>query len=39
MLGILDEGLSLAGGGDVDVRLAAVAALGDPADVYEATWS
>jgi tRNA A-37 threonylcarbamoyl transferase component Bud32 len=39
MLGILDEGIALAGGGDVDVRLAAAAALGDPADVYEATWS
>ena len=39
MLGFLDEGLRTAGARDVDVRLASAASLGDPADVYEATWS
>ncbi|WP_236604592.1 serine/threonine-protein kinase [Sandaracinus amylolyticus] len=39
MMGFLDEALTTAGARDVDVRLASAAALGDPADVYEATWS
>ena len=39
MMGFLDEALTQAGARDVDVRLASAAALGDPSDVYEATWS
>jgi serine/threonine-protein kinase len=39
MLGFLREALGIAGARDIDVRLAASAALGDAADVYEATWS
>ncbi|MDQ3036859.1 MAG: protein kinase [Myxococcota bacterium] len=39
MMGFLDEALRMAGARDVDVRLASSAALGDDADVYEATWS
>jgi hypothetical protein len=37
--GYLDEALRMAGARDVDVRLAAAAALGDAMDVFEATWS
>jgi serine/threonine protein kinase len=37
--GYLDEALRMAGGRNVDVRLAAAAALGDPMDIFEATWS
>jgi serine/threonine-protein kinase len=37
--GYLDEALRMAGARAVDVRLAAAAALGDPMDVFEATWS
>jgi serine/threonine-protein kinase len=37
--GYLDEAIRMAGGRGVDVRLAASAALGDPLDVFEATWS
>jgi hypothetical protein len=39
MMGFLDGALTQAGARDVDVRLASSAALGDPCDVYEATWS
>ena len=39
MVGFLQRALMLAGAREVDVRLAKVAALGDPADVFEATWS
>ena len=37
--GYLDEALRIAGARDVDVRVARAAALGDPKDVFEATWS
>lgn len=37
--GYLDEAIRMSGGREVDVRLAAAAALGDPLDVFEATWS
>jgi len=39
MVGFLQRALMLAGAREVDVRLAKVAALGDPADVFEATSS
>ena len=39
LVGYLDEVLRMAGARDVDVRLARSEALGDEADVYEATWS
>jgi hypothetical protein len=39
MVGFLQSALTLTGAREVDVRLAKVAALGDPADVFEATWS
>ncbi|HEX6242436.1 MAG TPA: serine/threonine-protein kinase [Polyangiales bacterium] len=38
MLGVLDAGLQLHGGSAVAVRLMQASALGDGADVYEATW-
>jgi serine/threonine-protein kinase len=39
MLGILDEGLKLAGAAGVSVRLAQSAAVGDEHDLFEATWT
>ncbi len=39
MLGILDEGLKLAGAAGVSVRLAQSAAVGDEHDMFEATWT
>ncbi len=39
MLGIIEEGLKLAGAGGVAVRLAQSAAVGDDRDLFEATWS
>lgn len=39
LAGYLDEGLRMSGARDVDVRVAAAAALGDPMDVFEAAWS
>lgn len=39
LAGYLDEGLRMAGARCVDVRLAGAAALGDPMDIFEATWS
>jgi hypothetical protein len=38
MLGVLDAGLQLYGGSAVAVRLGQASALGDGADIYEATW-
>jgi hypothetical protein len=38
MLGALETGLKLHGGSAVAVRLVKASALGDGADVYEATW-
>jgi serine/threonine-protein kinase len=38
MLGALEAGLKLHGGASVAVRLSKASALGDGADVYEATW-
>jgi hypothetical protein len=38
MLGVLDMGIQLFGGGAVSVRLMHASALGDAADVFEATW-
>lgn len=39
MLGLVDEGLRLAGAAGVSVRLAHAAALGDEEDIFEATWA
>lgn len=39
IVGYLDEALRIAGAIDADVRLTRSAALGDPLDVLEATWS
>ncbi len=39
MLGVIEEGLKLAGAGGVSVRLAQSAAVGDERDLFEATWS
>jgi serine/threonine protein kinase len=39
MLGVLDEGLRLAGASGVSVRLASSAAVGDDRDLFEATWT
>jgi serine/threonine protein kinase len=39
MLGVLEEGLRLAGANGVSVRLAQSAAVGDDRDVFEATWT
>ena len=39
VVGLLDEALRLLGARSVEVRLARAAALGDGADVYEATWA
>ena len=39
LLGLLEEGLKLTGGGAVSVRLTSCTALGDAIDGYEASWS
>lgn len=39
MMGLLDEALTLVGGRRCEVRLAKAEALGDPVDLYEASWS
>lgn len=39
MLGVLDEGLKLAGASGVSVRLAQSAAVGDARDLFEAAWT
>jgi hypothetical protein len=39
MLGLVEEGLKLAGANGVSVRLAQSAAIGDERDVFEATWT
>jgi len=39
MLGVIEEGLKLAGTSGVAVRLAQSAAVGDERDLFEATWS
>jgi hypothetical protein len=39
MLGVMEEGLKLAGAGGVSVHLAQSAAVGDERDLFEATWS
>ena len=39
MMGLLDEALALVGGLRCEVRLAKAEALGDPVDLYEASWS
>ena len=39
MVGFLDQGMRLAGAREVDARLSKAAALGDPFDLYEASWS
>jgi serine/threonine-protein kinase len=39
MMGLIDEALELVGGRRCEVRLAKAEALGDAADLYEASWS
>ena len=39
VMGLVDQALRLSGARDVDVRLVSATALGDDADIVEATWA